>query len=170
MGGMGEEGISNLYIDKVAARCCGRRHFQGVFSCDTIPAARLRRKKRFSFVCNLSKVGEVGTHFITVVADAKSVIYIDSYGLPCFNEDIAAFLRGCGRTVWYNSTTIQHPTLSRHCGYYALLFVLFFAGNGSSSSKKTLQLSFSDHDLLSNDAKCTRYLSQLIKKNNNNNN
>jgi hypothetical protein len=179
-----ELGISNLYIDALLRPRSAA--FLGVFSSDTLPPmAAVPKRKRFSLVCNLSKAGEPGTHFVTVlcnaVEDGGRLLYIDSFGLPCTHPDIARFLqRVCrhrsqqrqqqrqqrrrrARGWLHNTTTLQHP-LSKYCGFYALLFGLY-AEQVKNCHPDRVELSFvdsSEGDLFANDALCIHYIKQLL--------
>jgi hypothetical protein len=150
------KGLSNVYIQKVAGKHA-RHNFAGTFSCNTIPQT-LAERDSFSFVCNLDKAGEAGSHFIAVVADKNTVIYIDPLGIPCNNGYLKSFLVRCNRRIVYNERTIQHP-LSSFCGFYALLYVLYF----DCSISHNLQLIFSDTALEDNDGLCVEYLKHLLK-------
>ena len=80
-------GITNIAIDQILSSC---GTFYGTFSADSIPR-ELATRTRFSIICNLSKINEVGTHFVTIIVYEKCVLYIDSFGLPCFNSNIKEF-------------------------------------------------------------------------------
>lgn len=156
-------GLSNLFIQNVAGKYA-RNSFAGTFSSNNIPR-NLAERPNFTFICNLDKVGEVGSHFVTVVADPENIIYVDPLGLPCLNKDISCFLKQSGRRVSYNTRTIQHP-LSNFCGFYALLYVLHFDYSVSNKKKKktryNLKLVFKDTQLEENDARCLEYLKYLL--------
>jgi hypothetical protein len=149
-------GLSNHYILKLARRFA-RNDFAGTFSSDNLPQ-KLCHRRRFSLVCNLDKETGPGTHFVSIVADADQIAYIDPLGLPCGDARIARFLRDSGRSAAHNERTIQHP-LSPFCGFYALLYVLFF----DSSIRHRLKLKFDRTALESNDELCVRYLVKLMR-------
>ena len=58
---MEEDGISNVYIDKLMNKIS--RSFHGTFSIDNVPVFE---DDVFSIIINLSKQNEIGTHFIVV--------------------------------------------------------------------------------------------------------
>jgi hypothetical protein len=151
-------GVSNLYIQDAAKTFCSD-DFAGVFSSDAIPES-LHKRERFNAVCNLSRLGEEGTHFVTLVGRPAAVLYIDTFGLPCHNDDIGQFLQRCGRPVLFNFRRIQSTT-SAHCGLFALMYVMFY-DRRREAEHPNARLNFSRRDLNDNDQKCFQYISQMI--------
>ena len=147
------EGISNQYIESILRPTC--KHFQGVFSANNLPK-NLKKVDTFFLVCNFSKVGEKGSHFITIISLPDAALYIDSLGLPCIVPDICSFLKQLKKPIFYNDKQIQ-ASESKFCGFYCILFVLFFQQNSE------LCLKFDDKHFLSNDAACLKYIQQLLK-------
>ena len=73
---MEENGISNVYIDKLMKKISSRS-FNGTFSIDDVPVFD---DDVFSIIINLSKQHEIGTHFIAVYVLENEIIYFDSFG------------------------------------------------------------------------------------------
>jgi hypothetical protein len=150
-------GLSNLYIDEVLRAACGP-DYRGVFSSDTIPT-ELRSADRFSFVTNLSRADEEGTHFVAVVARPSHVLYFDPVGLPCIVPSILEFLNGCRRPHLYSSSPFQDPVASSHCGFYCMLYVMFFDSNFAPG----FPIRFHDRPPLTrNDPLCERYIVDML--------
>lgn len=147
-------GISNHYIESILKPVCD--NFRGVYSANTIPV-RLLRCQSFSIVCNFSKVGERGTHFVTIIAARDRVLYIDSLGLPCVAQEINTFLRRLKKPVFLNSQQVQDFS-SSFCGFYCILFVLYY-----DKKTPTFSLMFDTQNLLQNDSTCVKYIQQLLK-------
>lgn len=147
------EGISNHYIDSILRPTC--TGFHGVFSADTIPT-NLLRYNQFSIVCNLSKAGEPGSHFISIIVFPNRVLYIDSFGLPCVVQDIINFIRQLKRPIFYNYQQVQDVS-SPFCGFYCILFVLYF-----TYVSTTLQ--FERKHLLQNDTICVNKIREILNK------
>ena len=59
-----DSGLSNAYIYKVLKKQLKLSRFVDVYSADTINVELLRDMDKFTFVCNLAKVGMPGTHFV----------------------------------------------------------------------------------------------------------
>ena len=157
---MEKEGLSNIYIASVLNRC-KLKHYRGIFSCNNIPT-KICRLQKFSIICNLDREGERGSHFIAIVGHPEEIEYIDPLGLPCFNKDLANFMRKCLQTVKKrviktNTVPFQHP-LSSFCGFYTMLTVLFYDDN----APKKIAIKFSKDDLWKNDTLCIDYICQLI--------
>ena len=96
------------------------KYFKGVFSANTLPNV----KPPFDLIVNLSNINELGSHFVTIIADNQYICYIDSFGLPCFINDIFIFMNNFHLPILYNNLTIQHM-YSKACGFYCILFVLY---------------------------------------------
>jgi len=149
-----ETGISNFYVTSILKPTC--ETFHGVFSADTIPTQLLQRDI-FSIVCNLSKVDEPGSHFVTIISQPHKIFYIDSLGLPCVTPAIDKFLRKLRKPVFFNRRQIQHVS-SKFCGFYCILFVLYF------DRKETSPLRFESTNLLLNDRVCVKKIQEILNK------
>jgi hypothetical protein len=146
-------GISNRYIESILFPSC--KYFKGVFSANSIPGF-LTNCETFSIVCNLSRIEEEGSHFISIIASSSHVLYIDSLGLPCIIPEISSFLQKLSRPVFYNVTRVQDLS-SKFCGFFCILFVLH------SERKCKFSLKFEETNLLKNDHICIDYIQQLLK-------
>lgn len=116
---MKDEGLSNIYINKILTPTT--KYYKGIYASDSIPP-ELWKEEKFSFICNLSKSSNVGSHWITIVGEKKYVYYLDSFGLTCFIADICNFLKKCNRTILINTKRIQSYG-SIFCGFYCIYFV-----------------------------------------------
>ena len=148
-------GISNLYIESILKPTCS--DFLGVFSANTIPSVLLQYNN-FSVVCNLSGVGERGSHFISIISLDDRVLYIDSLGLTCTVLEIINFLTKLGKPVFYNSQQVQDFS-SNFCGFYCILFILYV-------NHPCSPVSFHDNQLLLNDDICVAKICEILNKKN----
>ena len=123
------------------------KYFKGVFSADNIP----NLKPPFSIIVNLSKYNEIGSHFVTILADKKCICYIDTFGISCFINSIYQFLHSFELNIFYNISTIQNIQ-SQGCGYYCILFVLYY----ENIIKNPIQWNLKHTNL--NDKLCLYYL------------
>jgi hypothetical protein len=150
------EGITNkeidLFLDKKV------NFFQGVFSSNNIPAA-VSNSKYFSLICNLSREGEIGTHFVTVVGFPNVVIYLDTFGVSCVNKEIKKFLSLLNRPILYNNRQIQ-SYYSNLCGFYCILYVLYF--DRIFEDKKVSKIDFVSQNLMNNDDVCIKEIKKLV--------
>ena len=80
---MSEESISNIYIDQLMKKISWS--FRGTFSCNNIP---IFNDENFSLIVNLSREGEIGTHFIAIIISSNQILYFDSFGIQNTNDDI----------------------------------------------------------------------------------
>ena len=147
-------GLTNTYIHNFLSTQSS--HYKGVFSSNNIDKD-LKYLKRFSIVCNLSKYGEIGSHFVSIISFPDYVFYIDSLGLPCIAPSICAFLSSLNKSVFINTRQFQQET-SIYCGFYCIMFVLYY------DKKRNFQLNFNSALMRdNNDAKCIMYVRKLIK-------
>lgn len=151
--------LTNIQIDDFLFS--KSRYFEGVFSCNSIPK-NIGKKETFFIICNLARKNKKGTHFITIISHKNEILYIDSFGLPCENLDIKTFLVKTKKNIYFNTKTIQDP-LSNFCGYFCILFVLFF--ENILLNKSIIKLTFYPSNLLyKNDNLCLQYIKKIIMK------
>jgi hypothetical protein len=153
-----EEGISNVYMENILLSRC--KYFRGVYSCDNIPDSFLRVKK-FSIICNLSKRGDPGTHFVCIIVQPEYVLYIDTFAMSCYEPNILHFLRRLNKLVLYSVSRLQHYS-SKFCGFYCMLFVLFY--EQTEKRRRENRFKFCSRNLLKNDKLCTEYICRLLSK------
>ena len=151
---MTADGLSSGFITHILEKVCP--DFYGVFSSNTIPMY-LKKITKFVIVVNLAKAEHEGTHFITIVRISQKVLFIDSFGLPCREENISKFLKELEVPIYYNETQIQ-SFASNFCGFYAIFFCLKY----SVEKKKSRNLTFSEN-LQDNDDKCVIYVLRMIE-------
>jgi hypothetical protein len=142
--------VSNYYLDDILKSF---KNFKGTFSSNNIPIL----KNRESVICNFSRVGEEGTHFVFLCNTNNSLYYFDSLKLPIIPEDVASYFLYYQNVVNI-SKRIQHPN-SSFCGFYCVLAIL--ACN--------LHISFFTEDILNvfkepsmgNDSLCIKLIEKL---------
>ena len=149
-------GLSNVEIENVLMPYC--TNFMGVFSSNNIPK-ELTRRNNFSIICNLSKVGKEGTHFVTIIGSQNNMKYIDPLGLHCFVPSIQDFLKACARPLVHNARILQSPT-SFHCGFYCILFIF----TSEKNITNVPAIKFGDN-LRTNDRKCIQYILYIMRNN-----
>ena len=91
--------------------------FQGVFPIDLLPS-----RQTGSYVINLDKHDQPGSHWVAVYDDGEKVEYFDSFGIP---PTCRTFL---GSTAVYSTAHIQ-PLMSNACGFYCVYFIIKRANN-----------------------------------------
>lgn len=154
-------GITNELISELCQRICEgdeNNNFIGVYAVDEIPTSYLRTRDNFSIIVNLaarSKRELIG-HFVCIAANAISLIYIDSFGLPNMFPGTRELALQCRRPQFVQQTQLQSFE-SQYCGLYAALFASYF-----NASERRLKLHFAHHPTAQNDEKCVRYLHELI--------
>lgn len=156
--GSEDDGLSNIYIDRLLNKI-GLRRYRGTFSCNNIPSS-IAKLPHFSIICNLDKVGEEGSHFVTVVGQPEQILYMDPLALPCTNPSIAKFIEEAQlqgkRSLKEQKRQIQHP-LSKYCGFYCMLYTLYY-----ECDKHNIEPEFYQKNLLANDSRCFLYMNILI--------
>lgn len=117
------EGLSNIYIDNFL-RSCHLRNYLGTFSSNNIPSL-FHSQNEASVIVNLSPVGTLGTHFISLMKQNEQYFLADSLGLTW--NDLPSTIQ----MYVPSNVVIMYPIplqslLSSFCGFYAILFILNF--------------------------------------------
>lgn len=109
--------LTNFDIDKKLQNV---KNYKGTFMSDALPE---RIADNGSYVVNLDKQRDDGTHWVAIYNDPKNdyVEYFDSFGLQP-NKDTERFLRTSGKSIKMNSTQLQH-LMSKSCGYFAIWYI-----------------------------------------------
>ncbi len=155
-----DQGVSNELLDKFATSLC-TSDFKGVFPSDTIPVAFAGRHN-FILIVNLApQRGAAVGHFVTIAASPSCVFYIDPFGLPCLDPNIARFLQHCRREVYFNRRQLQAMN-SAYCGLYALLFACYLDRENWEGNR--FRLKFKDKNLSANDRLCIKYLKKIVSE------
>ena len=152
------EGITNNYIEQFLRSVT--KNFIGVFSANNLPK-NLTKTENFTLICNHDKVGEAGSHFITILHCGFCILYIDSMGQPCRIGSIQNFMWSFQLPVFYNSRQLQSIN-SSFCGFYCILYVLYFDQLFNSIAQPS-KLVFNLNELLSNDMLCIKQITKLLK-------
>lgn len=94
-----------------------------VCAIDQLPE-KLKRGRNYAFVTNLSKITDVGSHWIAMYIDKEgNGCYFDSYGFQPKSFQLLDFLKYNCKSVKYNCRQIQQLT-SKVCGMYAACFII----------------------------------------------
>lgn len=152
------KGISNRFIERFCARVCSS-DFRGVFSADYIPRG-LAGLGRFIIIVNLGRRRGVRTalppgHFVTLVATPAKLLYLDSYALPCHQQDVLRFLHACRRPVSALERQLQ-PFDTVFCGFYAIMFAMYH------DQRRAFPLGFGRRRLEGNDAKAVQNIKTML--------
>lgn len=111
---------SNIFLNNFLSKLS---EFGGVYNVSTIQSMKYKTLPCY-IICNLSKAGTPGSHWIGLALYSKKVIFFDSFGRGCKNEKILKFLVDKGyRTYFYSKFPVQH-VFSNKCGEYVLGFIL----------------------------------------------
>ena len=117
-------GLSNHYVE-TACKLILRHNFKGVFPYDLFPLS-IYKNTPYSFVVNLDKSTEPGSHFICMYITENIIEYYDSYGLAPFLPRIEKYIEkniNAGKHFNYNKMSVQ-PLTSDYCGYYVMGYLL----------------------------------------------
>ena len=98
------------------------KNFRNVLPCDYFKNVNVKPNE--SYICNLSDSKSRGSHFVAIRIKNDEVIYFDSYGLHCSNEDILEKISQIGfAQITYCTKCIQ-SLFSKFCGFFCLAFLL----------------------------------------------
>ena len=90
--------------------------FTGVYSRDNLP----NKIKDGAYVVNLDEYSDIGTHWITLYVNNKTVTYFDSFGIEHIPKEVKKFTGN--RNVISNIYRIQNYD-SVMCGYFCIGFI-----------------------------------------------
>ena len=159
------DGVTNIYLYntlKNSIKCSNL--FVGVFSSDNMNVKKLKMKEEFILICNLSPQKHAGTHFVTIVANKREILYCDSLALPInTSNELFSNLKNIRKKV---TNFIKHPiqaSLSNFCGIYCMYFVALF--DHKRFPHVIYQKKFVKHHLKKNDFICVNNLKELLMQN-----
>ena len=107
--------------------------FNGVFSRDNLPNSI----KNGAYVINLDECRDIGTHWVALYENNKTIIYFDSFGVEHIPKEIMKFIgneqsssaKARSKKIITNIYRIQAYD-SIMCGYFCIGFINFmFNGN-----------------------------------------
>ena len=123
--------------------------FNGVFSRDNLP----NTIKNGAYVVNLDEYRDIGTHWVALYVNNKTVTYFDSFGVEHIPKEIMKSIDR--KSIIANIYRIQAYD-SIMCGYFCIGFINF-TFNGNSLTKYTNL--FSPNDFKKNDNMILTYFS-----------
>ena len=97
--------------------------FIGVYSRDNLPD----KIKDGAYVINLVEYSDIGTHWIALYVNNKTVTYFDSFGIEHIPKEITNFTNN--KNIIANIYGVQNYE-STMCGYFCIEFIDYmFMGN-----------------------------------------
>ena len=90
--------------------------FIGIYSRDNLP----NKIKDGAYVINLDEYSDIGTHWIDLYVNNKTVTYFDSFGIEHILKEVKKFI--CNRNIISNIYRIQNYD-SVMCGYICIGFI-----------------------------------------------
>ena len=97
--------------------------FNGVFSRDNLPNAI----KNGAYIINLYEYHDIGTHWVALYVNSKTITYFDSFGVEHIPKEIMKFIDN--KNIITNIFRIKAFD-SIMCGYFCIGFINFmFKGN-----------------------------------------
>ena len=90
--------------------------FIGVYSRDNLPD----KIKDGAYVINLDEYSDIGTHWIVLYVNNKTVTYLDSFGIEHIPKEVKKFIDN--RNIISNIYKIQNYD-SIMCGYFCIDFI-----------------------------------------------
>ena len=105
--------------------------FNGAFSRDNLPNNNNNNNnnniKNGAYVINLDEYRHIGTHWVALYVNNKTIIYFDSFGVEHILKEIMKFIGN--KNIITNIFRIQAYDSIR-CGYFCIGFINFmFNGN-----------------------------------------
>ena len=109
--------------------------FNGVYSRDNLPErSPTERIKDGAYMINLDEYSDIGTHWVALYVNNKTVTYFDSFGVEHIPKEIKKFIGN--KNIIANIFRIQAYD-SIMCGYICIRFIDFmFNGNSLTDFTK----------------------------------
>ena len=104
--------------------------FNGVFSRDSLPNTI---RSHGAYVINLDEYHDIGTHWVALYVNNKTVTYFDSFGVEHIPKEIIKFIGN--KNIITNIFRIQAYDSIR-CEYFCIGFIIFML-NGNSLTDYT---------------------------------
>ena len=131
--------------------------FNGVFSRDSLPNSI----KNGAYVINLDEYRDIGTHWVALCVNNKTIIYFDSFGVEHIPKEIMKFIdneqsssaKARNKNIITNIYRIQAYD-SIMCGYFCIGFINFMFNGNSLTDYTSL---FSPNDFKKNDDIILKY-------------
>lgn len=155
-------GLSTTYLQDLCEKLLP--HFSGVVSCDNLSEAFPHLSQTQCAIVNSMEAEISFGHWLAVIFDVHKdkFIFWDPLGFPLsMYPQIETFLKQSGKRINCLRHAIQHMTLSVHCGYFSLAFLLSFEIGIDPNSFFQL---FDKNDLLLNDDISVIFIKACIKK------
>ena len=105
--------------------------FNGIFSRDNLPNNNI---KNGAYVINLDEYHDIGTHWVALYVNNKTIAYCDSFGVEHIPREIIKFI-GNKKIITYDSIM---------CDYFCIGFINFMFNGNSLTDYTNL---FSPNDL-----------------------
>ena len=96
----------------------GKSRFNGVYSRDNLP----KTIKNGAYVINLGEYSDIGTHWIALYVNNKTVTYFDSFGIEHIPTEIIKFIND--KNIIASIFRIQAYD-SVMCAYFCIGFIDF---------------------------------------------
>ena len=133
---------------EIQAYCQDEPRFNGVYSRDNLP----NKMKNGAHVINRDEYHDIGTHWVALYVNNKTVTYFDSFGVEHILKEILKFT--ANKSVIANIFRIQAYE-SVMCGYFFIGFIDFMFNGNSLTDFTNL---FSPNYLKKNDDIILNYL------------
>ena len=148
---MNNNELTNIEIEKILNK--KKIKINGIFMRDEL---KNFNKKGF-YIINLDKSTSTGTHWCVIYKNDKT-FYFDSYGFPPPEE-----IQNIIKPYIFSNKNIQDIN-SSSCGYYVILFILYFNKNKHRDDIETFQdfINFFNDDNSLNVNMKNQYLQQLL--------
>lgn len=151
-------GITNGDLEKLCKKFLNN-NFIGVFPSDVEPKSN---KLKQSVIFNLSAHDEPGSHFIAICKTRNKVIYFDSFGNKCTNDNIKRFISKFKIPLEHNKEQIQDDSSSL-CGYYCFYFLYLCFLKEKSLNYFIKKFTKNKSKLLLNDSKLMKSILTVMK-------
>ena len=129
--------------------------FNGVFSRDNLPNNNNNNNnnniKNGAYVINLDEYRNIGTHWVALYVNNKTIMYFDSFGIEHIPKEIMKVI-GNKNIITYSFRIQAYDSIM--CGYFCIGFINFMFNGNSITDYTSL---FSPNDFKKNDDIILKY-------------
>ena len=131
--------------------------FNGVFSRDNLP----NTIKNGAYEINLDEYQDIGTHWVALYVNNKTVTYLDYFGVENIPKEVMKFTesgfpdrKSIIRNIFRILLLLEFLEYSILCGYFCIRFINFMFNRNSLTDYTNL---FSPNDFKKNDTIILKY-------------
>ena len=155
---MNNSGLRSDYLDCLA-KLLSLEKYIGTLPCDFL--AKRSIKSGDMAIVNLSTSVSKGTHYVSIICFDEYLVYLDPFGLKCYDSNILKALEKTNKVVHFLNQSVQSIN-SLMCGFFCLAFCIL--AKDSINPIKTIISTFHASNLNKNEDIAIDIIKDSLKK------